>query len=137
MNFALLLFSRVQLFVTPWTVAHQAPLSMGFSRQEHWNGVPCPSPGHRPSLGIEPVSLALAREGHGTPLQCSCLENPMDRGAWWAAVHGVAGSWTRLSDLAGVAALAPAGGPFSTEPASTLRHSASPWCKRRFFIPFL
>ena len=34
-----------------------------------------------------------------TPLQCSCLENPMDRGAWWAAVHGVAKSWTRLSDF--------------------------------------
>ena len=36
-------------------------------------------------------------EGSGTPLQYSCLENPMDGGAWWAAVHGVAGSWTRLS----------------------------------------
>ena len=36
-------------------------------------------------------------EGNGTPLQYSCLENPMDRGAWWAAVHGVAKSWTRLS----------------------------------------
>ena len=38
-------------------------------------------------------------EGSGTPLQYSCLENPMDGGAWWAAVHGVAGSWTRLSDF--------------------------------------
>ena len=38
-------------------------------------------------------------EGDGTPLQYSCLENPMDGGAWWAAVHGVAKSWTRLSDL--------------------------------------
>jgi len=37
--------------------------------------------------------------GNGTPLQCSCLENPMDGGAWWAAVHGVAKSWTRLSDF--------------------------------------
>ena len=37
-------------------------------------------------------------EGNGTPLQYSCLENPMDRGAWWAAVHGVAKSRTRLSD---------------------------------------
>ena len=35
--------------------------------------------------------------GHGNPLQCSCLENPMDRGAWWATVHGVTNSWTRLS----------------------------------------
>ena len=39
------------------------------------------------------------REGDGTPLQYSCLEDPMDGGAWWAAVHGVAKSWTRLSDL--------------------------------------
>ena len=38
-------------------------------------------------------------EGNGAPLQYSCLENPMDRGAWWAAVHGVAKSWTRLSDF--------------------------------------
>ena len=39
------------------------------------------------------------REGNGTPLQYSCLENPMDRGAWWAVVHGVAMSRTRLSDF--------------------------------------
>ena len=38
-------------------------------------------------------------EGNGTPLQYSCLENPMDGGAWWAAVYGVAQSWTRLSDF--------------------------------------
>ena len=41
----------------------------------------------------------MHREGNGTPLQYSCLENPMGRGAWWAAVHGVAKSWTRLSDF--------------------------------------
>ena len=38
-------------------------------------------------------------EGNGTPLQCSCLENPRDRGAWWAAVYGVAQSWTQLKQL--------------------------------------
>ena len=38
-------------------------------------------------------------EGNGTPLQYSCLENPMEGGAWWAAVHGVTKSWTRLSDF--------------------------------------
>ena len=38
-------------------------------------------------------------EGNGTPLQHFCLKNPMDRGAWWAAVHGVAGSWTQLSNF--------------------------------------
>ena len=38
-------------------------------------------------------------EGNGNPLQCSCLENPRDRGAWWAAVHGVAKNWTRVKQL--------------------------------------
>ena len=47
-------------FVVPWTVAHQAPLSMGFSRQEYWSGLPFPSPGDLPHLGIKPRSLALA-----------------------------------------------------------------------------
>ena len=51
--------SHVRLFATPWTVAHQAPLSMGFSRQEYWSGLPCP-PGDFPDPGIEPTSLALA-----------------------------------------------------------------------------
>ena len=50
-------FSCVQLFLTPWTVALQAPLSMGFSRQEYWSGLPCPSPGDLPYPGIEPMSL--------------------------------------------------------------------------------
>ena len=42
---------------TQWTVAHQAPLSMGFSRQEYWSGLPCPPPGDLPDPGIEPSSL--------------------------------------------------------------------------------
>ena len=46
--------------VTPWTVAHQAPLSLGFSRQEHWSGLPFSPPGHLPDPGIEPSSPALA-----------------------------------------------------------------------------
>ena len=73
---------HVQLFATPWTIALQAPLSMGFPRQEYWSRLPFP-PG----------------EGNGTPLQYSCLENPMDGGPWWAAVHGVAKSRTRLSNF--------------------------------------
>jgi len=51
--------SRVWLFATPWTIAHQAPPSMGFSRPEYWNGLPFPSPGDLPNPGIEPRSLAL------------------------------------------------------------------------------
>ena len=56
-------------------------LFMGFLRQEYWSGLP------------------FHGEGNGTPLQYSCLENPVDGGAWWAAVHGVAKSQTRLSDF--------------------------------------
>ena len=51
--------SRVRLFATLWTVAYQAPPSMGFSRQECWSGLPFPSPGDLPDPGIEPVSPAL------------------------------------------------------------------------------
>ena len=51
--------SRVWLFATPWTVACQAPLSVGFSRQEYWSGLPFPSPGDLPNPGIEPRSPAL------------------------------------------------------------------------------
>ena len=51
--------SRVRLFATPWTVALQAPLSMGFFRQEYWSGLPFPSPGDLPNPGIEPGSPAL------------------------------------------------------------------------------
>ena len=51
--------SRVRLFATPWTVAHHAPLSMGFSRQEYWSGLPFPSPGNLPNPGIEPRSPTL------------------------------------------------------------------------------
>ena len=55
-------FTPVWLFVTPWTVAHKSPLFMGFSRQEHWSGLPCPFPGDHPDPGIKPtspVTLAL------------------------------------------------------------------------------
>ena len=50
-------FSRVQLFATLWTIAHQAPLSMGFSRQEYWSELPCTSAGDLPDPGIKRVSL--------------------------------------------------------------------------------
>ena len=56
-------FSQIGLFDTLWAVVHQAPLSMGFFRQKHWSGLPCPSAGDLPDPGIEsksPESLALA-----------------------------------------------------------------------------
>ena len=58
MNYVKLL-SRVQLLATPWTVAYQASLSIGFSRQEYWSGLPFPSPGDLPDPGIEPRSPTL------------------------------------------------------------------------------
>ena len=61
--------SHVQLFATLWTVAHQDPLSMGFSRQEYWSGLPFPTPGNLSEPGFEsmsPVSSALAGRGFTT-----------------------------------------------------------------------
>ena len=53
-------FSHVRLFATPWTIAHQPPLSMVFPKQEYWSGLPFPSPGDIPSTGIELASPGLA-----------------------------------------------------------------------------
>ena len=65
--------SCVQLFETPWTVALQAPLSMGFPRQEYWRGLPCRPPGDLPNSGIEPASPALT----GKPVKdCSHCQKP-------------------------------------------------------------
>ena len=55
--------------VTPWTIAHQAPLSMGFSRQEYWSGLPFPSPGDLPNPGIKPRSPALQADSLPTELR--------------------------------------------------------------------
>ena len=63
--------SRVRLFATPWTVAHQAPLSVKFSRQEYWSGLPFPSPGDPPNPGIESPALqadSLPTELPGKPI---------------------------------------------------------------------
>ena len=74
--------SHVQLFVTPWTLAHQAPLSMEFSRQEYWSGLPFPSPGHLPNPGIKPGSPVLQADSlpskpPGKPLLfCKRLRTP-------------------------------------------------------------
>ena len=68
-----LLLQRVRLFATAWTIGHQAPLSMGFSKQEYWSRLPCPPPGHLPDPGIEPRSPplqmdSLTAEPPGKPL---------------------------------------------------------------------
>ena len=65
-------FSRVWLFVTPWTVAHQAALSMGFSKQEYWSGLPCSLPGDIPDLGIKLTAQSPALAGHYYHLRSPC-----------------------------------------------------------------
>ena len=70
------LLSRVRLFVIPWTGAHQASSSMGFSRQEYWSGLPFASPGDLPNPGIEPGSPTLQAD----PLP----SEPPGKPDWWA-----------------------------------------------------
>ena len=84
-------FSCVRLFVTSWTVAHQAPLSMGFSRQEYWSELPClpprevglPDPGIKPASLASPAlqagSLPLAPSGKPTLGQWGSFQNPKFR----------------------------------------------------------
>ena len=86
-------FSNVWLFVTLWTVACQASLSTGFSRQEYWIGLPCPPPGNLPNSGIKPMSLtspALAEQnttGRWAPVMCAtsrlgCCTMPPASSEW-------------------------------------------------------
>ena len=82
-----------------------APHSSTLAWKILWTG----EPGRLQSMGLKRVehdwathfhfSLSCIGEGNGNPLQCSCLENPRDEGAWWAAVYGVAQSWTLLRRL--------------------------------------
>ena len=66
--------SRVRLFATPWIVAHQAPLSMEFYKQEYWSGLPFPTPGDLPDPGIEPRSPALQADSLPFELQGSLAD---------------------------------------------------------------
>ena len=90
-------FSCVWLFATPWTIACQSPLSMGLSRQEYWNGWPCPPPGVVPNLGIKPRSSSLQVD--------SLLSEPPGK-LMNTGVGGLSGSsrlrnWTGVSCIAG------------------------------------
>ena len=79
----LIVFSHVRLSVSLWTVAHQAPLSLGFSRQEYWSGLPHPSPGDPPDPGIEPTSLmSPALAGASLPLAPPWKPNTVPR-TWY------------------------------------------------------
>ena len=97
--------SRVLLFVTPWTVAHQVPLFMGFSRPEYWSGWPFPSPGDPPNPGSEPMSpvcLALAFGSFTTEpgkpaVQCCYVQSPSHVQLFttlWTAAHQASPSVT-------------------------------------------
>ena len=94
-NESVLLIQRRQWHPTPVLLPGK---SHGWRRL-----VGCSPWGHKESDMTERLhfhfSLSCTGKGNGNPLQCSCLENPMDRGAWWAAVHGVSKSQTRLSDF--------------------------------------
>ena len=72
-------FSCIQLSVTPWNVAHQDPLSMGFSWQENWCGLPCPPPGDLPSPGTEPVSPVFPALAGGFFTTSTTCEAPISR----------------------------------------------------------
>ena len=72
-------FSRVRLFATLWTAARQAPLSMGFSRQECWSGLPCPPPGDLPNPGIKPVSLSSPALAGGFFTTSATWETPWSK----------------------------------------------------------
>ena len=116
----------VRLFVTPWTVAHQAPLSMGFSKQEYWSGLPFPSPGDLPHPGIEPRSPtlhtdSLPSEAPGNPLSvvnelcikslqlCLNLCDLMDYSPRGFSVHGILQArtleWVAISSSRGSSCL--------------------------------
>ena len=105
--------SRVRLLATPWTAAHQAPPSMGLSRQEHWSGVHClllVLLGTLISLPLFPLQVRSKQtnnkkyyssklgEGNGNPFQYSCLENSVDKGTWEATKSMGSQSQTQLSN---------------------------------------
>ena len=70
-------FSHVRLCATPQTAAHQAPLSLGFSRQEYWSGLPCPPPAELLNSGTEPTSLQVSCIGRQVLYYQCHLESPM------------------------------------------------------------
>ena len=109
-------FSHVRLFVTPWTVAPQAPLSMGFCRQEYWSGLPCPSPGDLPDAGIESLSLvspALAGRFFTTSATRKWSDIKVVSDSLWP--HGLYTSWNSPGQNIGVGSLSLLQGIFPTQ----------------------
>ena len=95
------LLSHVRLFATPWTAACQAPLSMGFSRQEYWSELPFPPPQDLPNPGIEPRSPALQADALPSepPGKPNGLQGPSDLGResrWIGPLVCCVWSWLKL-----------------------------------------
>ena len=101
--------SDTHIFFLTWMQSNSEKAVATHSSNLAWK-IPCmEEPGRLQSMGSRRVghdwvthfhfSLSCTEEGNGNPLQCSCLENPRDSGAWWAAVYGVAQSWTWLKWL--------------------------------------
>ena len=116
-------FNRIRLFVTLWAVGHHAPLSMGFSRQEYWSGLPLPPSGDLPDPGIEPTSLmspALAGGFFTTRATWEAL--PCLLGSEWKSLssnslrpHGLYSPWNSQSQNIGVSSLSLLQGIFPTQ----------------------
>ena len=99
-NYLKLYYSRLHIWRRQW---HPTPVLLPGKSHGRRSLVGCSPWGHWESDMTEWLhfhfSLSCIGAGNGNPLQCSCLENPRDGGAWWAAVYGVAQSWTRLKRL--------------------------------------
>ena len=111
------LLSRVRLFVTPWTVAYQAPLSMGFPRQEYWSGLPCPPPGDLPNPGFERRSSSLQEdsllsEPPGKPCDLCGSGTAVSDSLW---PHGLHSPWNSPGQITGVVCHALLQGIFPTQ----------------------
>ena len=95
-----ILFTYALFWRRQW---HPTPVLLPGKSQGWRSLVGCSPRGSKESDTTEQLhfhfSLSCIGEGNGNPLQCSCLENPRDRAAWWAAIYGVAQSWTRLKRL--------------------------------------
>ena len=119
---------RVEGWRRQW---HPTPVLL--PRQSHGRRslVGCSPWGHEESDTTERLhfhfSLSCIGEGNGNPLQCSCLENPRDGGAWWAAIYGVAQSWTRLKRLSSSSSSSVEGKRVLQYLASTIKYLTPKW----------
>ena len=130
------LLCSVRLFATPWTVARQAPLSMGFSRQEYWSGLPFPSPGDPPNPGIEPRSPELQADAVSSEppgkqedrLLCPWDSPGKNTGVDLLSLFQGIFPWTHISDVylqrqVGFLPLMPPGKPFKEDTQCLTWHS--------------